>query len=62
MDSSSNFPRAGRRSRQLRTIPAVEDLLMRYSWLDLVLYLLRLVLLIPLVMRFVESILDTFVD
>ena len=33
---------------------------MRYSWLDLILYLLMLVLLIPLVMRFVESILETF--
>ena len=33
---------------------------MRYSWLDLILYLFTLVLLIPLVMRFVESILDTF--
>jgi hypothetical protein len=33
---------------------------MRYSWLDLILYLFMLVLLIPLVMRFVESILDTF--
>jgi hypothetical protein len=32
---------------------------MRYSWLDLILYLLMLVLLIPLVMRFVESILET---
>ena len=32
---------------------------MRYSWLDLILYLLLLVLLIPLVMRFVESILET---
>lgn len=29
---------------------------MRYSWLDLVLYLLAIVLLIPLVMRFVESV------
>ncbi len=33
---------------------------MRYSWLDLILYLFALVLLIPLVMRFVESILETF--
>jgi hypothetical protein len=33
---------------------------MRYSWLDLVLYLLALVLFIPLVMRFVQSILATF--
>jgi hypothetical protein len=32
---------------------------MRYSWLDLILYLLAIVLLIPLVMRFVESILAT---
>jgi hypothetical protein len=32
---------------------------MRYSWLDLILYLLMLVLLIPLAMRFVESILET---
>jgi hypothetical protein len=32
---------------------------MRYSWLDLILYLLMLVLLVPLVMRFVESILET---
>jgi hypothetical protein len=31
---------------------------MRYSWFDLVLYLLAIVLLIPLVMRFVESILQ----
>ena len=31
---------------------------MRYSWFDLVLYLFALVLLIPLVMRLVESILD----
>ncbi len=30
---------------------------MRYSWFDLVLYILALVLLIPLVMRLVESIL-----
>ena len=30
---------------------------MRYSWFDLVLYLLAIVLLIPLVMRFVEVIL-----
>jgi hypothetical protein len=33
---------------------------MRYSWFDLVLYLFALVLLIPLVMRLVESILDAF--
>jgi hypothetical protein len=31
---------------------------MRYSWYDLVLYLFAIVLLIPLVMRLVESILD----
>jgi hypothetical protein len=31
---------------------------MRYAWFDLVLYLLALVLLIPLVMRLVESVLD----
>ena len=31
---------------------------MRYSWFDLVLYLFAIVLLIPLVMRLVESILD----
>jgi hypothetical protein len=31
---------------------------MRYSWFDLVLYLLALVLLIPLVMRLVESVLN----
>jgi hypothetical protein len=31
---------------------------MRYSWFDLILYLLALVLFIPLVMRFVESILN----
>ncbi len=31
---------------------------MRYSWFDLVLYLLALVLLIPLVMRLVESVFD----
>jgi hypothetical protein len=30
----------------------------RYSWLDLVLYLLAIVLLIPLVMRLVESVLN----
>jgi hypothetical protein len=29
---------------------------MRYSWLDLVLYLFVIVLLVPLVMRLVESI------
>lgn len=33
---------------------------MRYSWLDLVLYFLAIILLIPLVMRFVESIVATF--
>jgi hypothetical protein len=31
---------------------------MRYSWFDLILYLLALVLFIPLVMRFVESIIN----
>jgi hypothetical protein len=31
---------------------------MRYSWFDLVLYLFAIVLLIPLVMRLIESILD----
>jgi hypothetical protein len=31
---------------------------MRYSWFDLVLSLFAIVLLIPLVMRLVESILD----
>jgi hypothetical protein len=31
---------------------------MRYSWFDLVLYLFAIVLLIPLVMRLVESISD----
>jgi hypothetical protein len=31
---------------------------MRYSWFDLALYLFAIVLLIPLVMRLVESILD----
>jgi hypothetical protein len=31
---------------------------MRYSWFDLILYLLAIVLLIPLVMRLVESILN----
>ncbi len=31
---------------------------MRYSWIDLVLYALVLVLLIPLVVRLVESILN----
>jgi hypothetical protein len=30
----------------------------RYSWLDLILYLLAIVLLIPLVMRLVESVLS----
>lgn len=33
---------------------------MRYSWFDLFLYVLAIALLIPLVMRFVESILNTF--
>ena len=32
---------------------------MRYSWFDLVLYLFAIVLLIPLVMRFVQSVLTT---
>jgi hypothetical protein len=32
---------------------------MRYSWLDLILYLIVIILLIPLAMRFVESILAT---
>jgi hypothetical protein len=32
---------------------------MRYSWFDLVLYLFAIVLLIPLVMRLVESVLAT---
>ena len=32
--------------------------MMRYSWFDLVLYVFMIVLLIPLVMRLVESILD----
>ncbi len=31
---------------------------MRYSWFDLVLYLLALVLLIPLLLRLVEAILS----
>jgi hypothetical protein len=31
---------------------------MRYSWLDLILYLLAIVLLIPLVMRFIQSVTD----
>ena len=31
---------------------------MRYSWIDLMLYALAVVLLIPLVMRLVESILN----
>jgi hypothetical protein len=29
---------------------------MRYSWLDLILYLLALVLFIPLLMRFIQSV------
>jgi hypothetical protein len=33
---------------------------MRYSWFDLVLYLIAIVLLIPLVMRLIESIMDVF--
>jgi hypothetical protein len=32
--------------------------MMRYSWFDLILYLLAIALLIPLVMRLVETILD----
>jgi hypothetical protein len=32
---------------------------MRYSWFDLVLYLFAIVLLIPLVMRFVQSVVTT---
>jgi hypothetical protein len=32
--------------------------MMRYSWFDLVLYLFAIVLLIPLVLRLVESILN----
>jgi hypothetical protein len=35
-----------------------KGLSMRYSWLDLGLFLLALVLLIPLVMRLVESVFD----
>ena len=31
---------------------------MRYSWFDVVLYLFALVLLVPLVMRFVQSVRD----
>jgi len=31
---------------------------MRYTWFDLVLYLLAIVLLIPLVMRLVESVVE----
>ena len=34
---------------------------MRYSWFDLVLYLIAIILLIPLVMRLVETVL-TAVD
>lgn len=41
-----------RRRRRLK-----RETSMRYSWFDLVLYLLAIVLLIPLVMRFVEVIL-----
>ncbi len=33
---------------------------MRYSWFDLALYLFAIVLLIPLVMRLVESVIDAF--
>ncbi len=35
---------------------------MRYSWFDLVLYSFAIVLLIPLVMRFVESVLKVLND
>ena len=35
---------------------------MRYSWLDLVLYLFAIVLLIPLVMRLVESVMIALAD
>jgi hypothetical protein len=35
----------------------MEGSMMRYSWLDLVLYLVAIVLLIPLVVRFVEAVL-----
>jgi hypothetical protein len=35
---------------------------MRFSWLDLGLYLLAIVLLIPLVMRFVESVMTALAD
>jgi len=35
---------------------------MRYSWIDLALYLLAIVLLIPLVIRFVESVMKAFAD
>jgi hypothetical protein len=38
--------------------PTFERFAMRYSWFDLVLYLFAIVLLVPLVMRLVESILD----
>jgi len=31
---------------------------MRYSWLDLLFYILAIVLLVPLVMRLVESIMS----
>ena len=35
---------------------------MRFSWLDLGLYLLAIVLLIPLVIRFFESVLKALAD
>ena len=48
-----------RSTGQLTTIPDhFAEVLMRYSWFDLVLYLFAIVLLIPLVMRLVESISD----
>ncbi len=39
-----------------------EEVRMRFSWLDLALYLLALVLLIPLVIRFTESVLKALAD
>jgi hypothetical protein len=35
---------------------------MRFSWLDLALYLLAIVLLIPLVIRFLESVMKALAD
>lgn len=35
---------------------------MRFSWLDLALYLLAIVLLIPLVIRFLESVMKAVAD